>query len=528
MKSDFLIAVTQLAAERNLPRDMVLSAVEAALVSAYKKNSASGTGDIKVVLDPNTGDVSVFALKTVVETIEDEDSELTVAQAKKLRKGSSPQLGDILEFEMEPQEAGRIEAQTAKQVVIQRLREAERELVFAEFSEREGEVFTGTVQRSEARYGGPVTLDLNGRAEAVLPHEEQSPYDRYRPGVKAKVMILSVERTSRGPEIIVTRAHPDLLRRLFEMEVPEIYNGIVEIRGIAREAGSRSKVAVFAKQEGVDPVGACVGLRGIRIQNIVNELQGEKIDVIQWSRDPAVFLANTLSPAQPLRVDLDEATQTATVIVQDRQLSLAIGRDGQNARLAAKLSGWTVDIKSSSEVEIARMKQDIEGQVADQATAETTVAKEPAAAAEPAAVAEVLAEEALAPVAETAEPAAAAVEAVEEATAVVAATGGLSAEELLALESLDIQDAVQVEEEEIIEEVIEEVTTDIWAMPQANAAVSSGLRFAEDIVDGSTGPGRTGGGRRRGRRRTNYRPPSRSGRPPGGGGSGSTGSGGSG
>ena len=515
MKSDFLIAVTQLAAERNLPRDMVLSAVEAALVSAYKKNSSQGTGDIKVVLDPNTGDVSVFQLKTVVETIEDEESELTVAQAKKLRKGSTPQLGDVLEFEMEPQEAGRIEAQTAKQVVIQRLREAERELVFTEFSEREGEVFTGTVQRSEARYGGPVTLDLNGRAEAVLPHEEQSPYDRYRPGVKAKVMILTVERTSRGPEIIVTRAHPDLLRRLFEMEVPEIYNGIVEIRGIAREAGSRSKVAVFAKQEGVDPVGACVGLRGIRIQNIVNELQGEKIDVIQWSRDPAVFLANTLSPAQPLRVDLNEEEQTATVIVQDRQLSLAIGRDGQNARLAAKLSGWKVDIKSSTEVEIERMKQDIEGQVAEQTKAATVIADEPAAVSEPQAVEE--AEEVLAAVAEAPTPEVTEV-AAEEQTAVTAATpGGLSAEELLALESLDLQQPVEtVEEEEVVEEVVEETETDIWAMPQASTAVSSGLRFAEDILDGADGPGR-GGGRRRGRRRTSNRPP-RPARPPGGGG----------
>jgi len=319
MKSDFLIAVTQLAAERNLPRDMVISAVEAALVSAYKKNSGPDASDIKVVLDPNTGDVSVYRLQTVVETVENDGSELTVAQAKKLRKGSTPQIGDILEFEMEPQEAGRIEAQTAKQVVNQRLREAERELVFTEFAEREGEVFTGTVQRSEARYGGPVTLDLNGRAEALLPHEEQSPYDRYRPGVKVKVMILSVDRSSRGPEILVTRAHSDLLRRLFEMEVPEIYNGIVEIRGISREAGSRSKVAVYAKQEGVDPVGACVGLRGIRIQNIVNELQGEKIDVIQWSRDPSVFISNALSPAQPLRVELEETTMSATVVVQPKK-----------------------------------------------------------------------------------------------------------------------------------------------------------------------------------------------------------------
>jgi len=508
MKSDFLIAVTQLAAERNLPRDMVISAVEAALVSAYKKNSGPDASDIKVVLDPNTGDVSVYRLQTVVETVENDGSELTVAQAKKLRKGSTPQIGDILEFEMEPQEAGRIEAQTAKQVVNQRLREAERELVFTEFAEREGEVFTGTVQRSEARYGGPVTLDLNGRAEALLPHEEQSPYDRYRPGVKVKVMILSVDRTSRGPEILVTRAHSDLLRRLFEMEVPEIYNGIVEIRGISREAGSRSKVAVYAKQEGVDPVGACVGLRGIRIQNIVNELQGEKIDVIQWSRDPSVFISNALSPAQPLRVELEETTMSATVVVQDRLLSLAIGRDGQNARLTAKLTGWNVDIKSSTEVEIERMKHDIEGQVAAQA-APATAAEAPAAVAEPTQTLE-----AAAPIERplVAEVATAAAEA--EAARPAPVGTGMSAEELLALESLDLpQQALTeeiVEEEEIVEVEEGAAGEDIWKLPAAAPGASTGIRFAEDILDPSVG---RGGGGRRGRRRTT-RPPARGARPP--------------
>ncbi len=510
MKSDFLIAVTQLAAERNLPRHMVISAVEAALVSAYKKNSGPDNSDIKVVLDPNTGDVAVYQLKTVVEAVEDEGNELTVAQAKKLRKGSSPQVGDTLEFEIEPQEAGRIEAQTAKQVVIQRLREAERELVFTEFAEREGEVFTGTVQRSEARYGGPVTLDLNGRAEALLSHEEQSPYDRYRPGVKVKVMILSVDRTSRGPEILVTRAHPDLLRRLFEMEVPEIYNGIVEIRGIAREAGSRSKVAVYAKQEGVDPVGACVGLRGIRIQNIVNELQGEKIDVVQWSRDPSVFIGNALSPAQPLRVELEETTMSAMVVVQDRLLSLAIGRDGQNARLTAKLTGWNVDIKSSTEVEIERMKHDIEGHVAAQAGSATAVAEPAAPVAEPAVD---KAAEAEAPVAEpiaVEEPAPATAEELRSAPAGI---GGLSAEELLAMESLDLVQqapAEEVIEEEIVEEDEGSAGEDIWQLPVAAPGESTGIRFAEDILDPSVS---RGGGGRRGRRRTT-RPPARGARPP--------------
>ena len=298
MKSEFLIAVTQLAAERNLPQDMVISAVEAALASAYRKDSASGgQSNVRVHLDAGSGDIDVFLLKTIVDEITNDLAEITMAEAKALRPKETHEIGDILEFEMEPQVAGRIAAQTAKQVVIQRLREAERELVFAEFSEREGEVFTATVQRGDSRYGGVVTLDLNGRATAILPASEQSQAERYRPGMKVKVMILEVSRTPRGPEIIATRTHADLLRRLFEMEVPEIYNGIVEIRGISREAGSRAKVAVLAKQEGVDPVGACVGLRGIRIQNIVNELQGEKIDVIQWSTDDSVFISHALSPA---------------------------------------------------------------------------------------------------------------------------------------------------------------------------------------------------------------------------------------
>lgn len=518
MKSDFLIAVTQLAAERNLPRDMVLSAVEAALVSAYKKSGAPATAEIKVNLDPSTGDVSVFQLKTVVETIEDEDTELTLAQAKKLQRVGSPQLGDVIEFEMEPQEAGRIEAQTAKQVVIQRLREAERELVFTEFAEKEGEVFTGTVQRSEARYGGPVTIDLNGRAEAVLPHDEQSPYDRYRPGVKAKIMILSVDRTSRGPEIIVTRAHPDLLRRLFEMEVPEIYNGVVEIRGISREAGSRSKVAVFAKQEGVDPVGACVGLRGIRIQNIVNELQGEKIDVIQWSRDPAVFLSNALSPAQPLKVEINELEQTASVVVQDRQLSLAIGRDGQNARLAAKLCGLKVDIKSSTEVEIERMKQDIEGEVAKQEAntqvpvVEENIILQTAELSLPDAPLTPIEGEDLEDLAENAKLPSLELE-VEDSIEDQSTSEDLlpelsdakSVEEILALESLDLEDSESLQvETEVLEEINGNAEEDIWVVPDLNTSPSSGLRFAEDILDNDDGASR-GTGRRRTKKKPNNR-----------------------
>ena len=516
MKSEFLIAVTQLAAERNLPQGMVVSAVEAALASAYRKDSASGgQSAVRVHLDPNTGEVDVYQQRTVVEEITNDLAEITLPEAKKLRKGVAVEFGDVLEFEMEPQAAGRIAAQTAKQVVIQRLREAERELIFDEFSEREGEVFTATVQRG---YGGVVTLDLNGRASAVLPPQEQAMTERYRPGMKMKVMVLEVNRTPRGPEIVVSRTHSDLLKRLFEMEVPEIYNGIVEIQGIAREPGSRSKVAVHAKQDGVDPVGACVGLRGIRIQNIVNELQGEKIDVIQWSRDDPAVLSHALSPAQPLRVELDAAEQTASVIVPDRHLSLAIGREGQNARLAARLTGWKIDIKSSTEIEIERMKQQIEGEVAERAAASkseegTAEVAEPIAAEVAQEAVEALAEaEAIAAAAPVAagdeqelmaelEAQAQAQAQAQAAQAPTEPASGLSAEELLALESLDIEPFKGLAGvEEIVVEETEEVSMDddIWKVTEPHGNGPQ-IRFAEDIL-GAPAARRAGGKRRRGGR----------------------------
>ena len=497
MKSDFLIAVTQLAAERNLPQDMVVSAVEAALASAYRRDGASGSQtNIRVHLDPNTGEVEVFQLRTVVEEVTNELAEITLAEAKRVRKGEVLNIGDVLEEQLSAHAAGRIAAQTAKQVVFQRLREAERELVYAEFAEKSGEVYTATVQRG---FGGAITMDLNGRASAILPPTEQSPLERYRPGMKLKVIITEVTRTQRGPEIIVSRTHPDLLRRLFEMEVPEIYNGIVEIRGIAREPGSRSKVAVYARQEGVDPVGACVGLRGIRIQNIVNELQGEKIDVIQWSRDLSVYISHALSPAQPLRVDLNEAEQAATIVVPDRQLSLAIGREGQNARLAAKLTNWKIDIKSSTEIEIERMRVQIEGAVAERESVDTrpqeAVAVVPGEAAteeDPERAAAIAAEEAAIMAELEAEAEAATV---QEARETEQLTGGLSPEEMLALESLDQVD------EEIEEVIIEEVEDgfgedDIWKVPEPIGGGPT-IRFAEDILGAPQGS-RRGGGRRRG------------------------------
>jgi len=345
MKSEFMLAITQLAAEKNLPREVVLEAVEAGLVSAFRKNNFAANQNISVRIDPNTGEVTVYAEKTVVETVTDPRRELSLDAAKKIKKGIK--LGDAIEVEATPKDAGRIAAQTAKQVVLQRLREAERELVFEEFSDLESEIVTGIVQRIEPRQ---IILDL-GKTEGILANPEQVRTEHYRVGQRLKVYLMEVHRTNRGPQVLVSRTHRNLLRRLLELEVPEIHSGAVELKSIAREAGYRSKIAVEARQAGVDPVGSCVGLRGIRIQNIVNELNGEKIDIMEWHPDPATFIANALSPAQVVSVEVDEEEKTATVVVPDRQLSLAIGKEGQNARLAAKLTGWRIDIKSVSSAE---------------------------------------------------------------------------------------------------------------------------------------------------------------------------------
>jgi len=348
MKSDFMLALTQLAAEKNLPREVVLEAVEAALASAFKKEEFAANRNISVKINSNTGEVTVFAEKTVVEKVTDPRYELSLEEAKKIREDIK--LGETIAVEATPRDAGRIAAQTAKQVVLQRLREAERELVFEQFSDRESESVTGVVQRIEPKQ---IILDL-GRTEGILPNQEQVRSEHYRVGQRLKVYLMEVHRTNKGPQIFVSRTHRNLLRRLLELEVPEIQSGAVELKAIAREAGYRSKIAVVAHQPGVDPVGSCVGLRGIRIQNIVNELNGEKIDIVEWHDDPATFVAHALSPAQVVSVELSEAEKTATVVVPDRYLSLAIGKEGQNARLAAKLTGWRIDIKSASAAEAER------------------------------------------------------------------------------------------------------------------------------------------------------------------------------
>ncbi len=347
MKSDLLLAVTQLAAERKLPHSVVVSAIEAALASAYKRDPAAGGQDVVVQVDPSDGDVTVKTVIHVVDEVEEPGAQVTVSDAQKIQVGA--QLGDVLETGFIHHNPGRIAAQTAKQVVMQRLREAERDLVFDEYVDKAGELLTGTIQRLDPRY---ITVDL-GRAEAIMPPSEQAQFERYRPGQQLKFYIVDVARTVRGPEIVVSRSHPELLKRLFEVEVPEIFNGIIEIRSIAREAGSRSKVAVNSTQAGVDAVGACVGLRGIRIQNVVNELLGEKIDVIEWDRDLTRFIANSLSPANVDHVAVNEEDGSAVVVVPDRVLSLAIGREGQNARLAAKLTGWHIDIRGATQAAMA-------------------------------------------------------------------------------------------------------------------------------------------------------------------------------
>ncbi|MBN1428431.1 MAG: transcription termination/antitermination protein NusA [Anaerolineae bacterium] len=347
MKSDFLLAFNEIAEVRKLPREIIMEALKAALVSAYRRNAGIGTGQhVEARIDDKNGTLDVWVEKEVVENVQSELTEVPLEIARSVEPDAS--LGDMVMVESTPHDFGRIAAQTAKQVILQRMREAERDAQYQEYLERVGDLVTGTVQSDS---NGIVTLGL-GRTEAVLPHSQQMPSERYRVHDKVRAYVMEVRKTNRGPQIVVSRTHRNMLRRLLEYEVPEIYNGTVEIKSIAREPGARSKVAVAALQEGADPVGACVGMRGVRIQGIVKELNNEKIDVIEWNPDPKIFIAKSLSPARVSSVFLDddpEEGRTGIVVVPDDQLSLAIGREGQNARLAAKLTGWRIDIKSVME-----------------------------------------------------------------------------------------------------------------------------------------------------------------------------------
>lgn len=532
MKSDFLIALTQLAAERHLPREQVLRAIEVALASAFKKDNPASGQNISVTLNPNTGQVQVFALKTVVESVEDPDKEISLKDARVIK--TNAEIGDnIAAAEPLPHNASRIAAQTAKQVVLQRLREAERDLVYQEFVQHEEDIVSGVIDQTEQ--GRSILLDL-GRAQAILPYEEQIPTERYRKGQRTKVYVLSVRNAAKGPEILVSRSHKNMLKRLFEIEVPEVYNGVVEIKAIAREAGFRSKVAVTATQQGIDPVGSCIGVRGNRIQSIVNELQGEKIDIIAWDSDPKVFIAKALSPSEVVEVELSSTDQAAVVVVPDRHLSLAIGKEGQNTRLAARLTGWRLDIKGMTEWQEIREARRHKVQKGDQLEPET---EEPAAVDELATaevakaapidgVAETVGTVAEAPVdgpatqevdaPEVAAPAAdrtteqwsedeilaALIREEEEAGRVAEAeeaTVGFSVDDL---RSFTLEE-VQVIEDEDDEEDDAEVDGD-GDLPFADLPLipvltpdAGKIRFAEDIIEEPTGGSRRGGrGRRAG------------------------------
>ena len=347
-KNEFELALTQLAAERGLPKDKVVAAVEAALASAYRKESQASGQNIVVRLDGLSGTIRLFTTKTVVDAVTDAKKEIAVQEARQARP--NVKVGEEVEEELFHPSSARIAALTVKQVVLQRLREAERDLIYGDYLTREGEMVPGRVERSEP---GRLVVTL-GKAESYLPREEQIQTERYRAGAMMQFYLLEVRKTTKGPELILSRTHRNLLRRLLEREVPEIYQGAVEIKAIAREAGSRSKVAVAARQEGVDPVGSCIGPRGVRIQNVVNELQGEKIDIFQWNKDLRVLVANAMNPAQVIKVELSEDEKVAVVVVPDNQLSLAIGRDGQTARLTAKLTGLRIDVKGATEYEALR------------------------------------------------------------------------------------------------------------------------------------------------------------------------------
>ncbi len=343
MNTEFLEALKDLEREKGISANVLLEAIEAALLSAYKRNFGS-LQNAKVLIDRETGDCKVYAQRIVVEEVQDSRLEISLSEARAIDPLYN--LNDVVETEVTPRNFGRIAAQTAKQVVVQRIREAERNIIYEQFANREGDIISGVVQRIEQKNA---FIEL-GKTEAILTPAEQIPGETYAPGDRVKAYIVEVKKTTKGPQIFVSRTHPGLLKRLLELEVPELQDGVVELKSVAREAGYRSKIAVFSRDENVDPVGACVGPKGMRVQTIVNELHGEKLDIIKWDSEPSKFVASSLSPAKVVAVEIWEDEKVARVIVPDYQLSLAIGKEGQNARLAAKLTGWKIDIKSESQM----------------------------------------------------------------------------------------------------------------------------------------------------------------------------------
>lgn len=346
MNEEFVGALRELVKEKGICEDLIFTTIQDALVAAYKKNYAnvnSSAQNVKVNIDRETGEIKVYAQKVVVDEVYDDVTEISLEEAKIV----SPryEVDDIVDLEVTPKNFGRVAAQLAKQVVTQRIKEAERNIIYDEYKEQEFDIITGTILRKDK---GMVFVNL-GKLEGVIGPNEQIPGEEYKFNEKLKLYIVEVKNGSKGPQIHVSRTHPGLVKRLFELEVPEIFEGVVEVKSISREAGSRSKIAVYSNDEEVDAMGACVGPKGVRVQNIVNELKNEKIDIIKWNKDPVEFIANSLSPAKVLSVEVDEKNKTAKVVVDDNQLSLAIGKEGQNVRLAAKLTNWKIDIKSKSQ-----------------------------------------------------------------------------------------------------------------------------------------------------------------------------------
>ncbi len=365
---ELIEALEELEKERGIKKEVILESIETALVTAYKRNFESSE-NVKVTMDGKSGETHVYAEKEVVEIVENPNLQINLADAQKLSKKLA--IGDVAEIEIVPKNFGRIAAQTAKQVIVQKIREESRNVLFDAFNERKGEIVSGLVQKAD---GGVVVLDL-GRLEGVMTVREQIPTEKYHVNDKLRAYVVDVERGAKGsPQVLVSRACPDFVRKLFELEIPEIYEGVIELKSVSRDPGSRSKVAVYSPNENIDPVGSCVGQKGIRIQNIINELSGEKIDVIEWNADPAIYISSALLPAQVMAVDIHEEEKFAQVIVPDDQLSLAIGKAGQNARLAAKLTTWKIDIKSESQFrEMMQKAQEEAEEVVEEARVEEVI-----------------------------------------------------------------------------------------------------------------------------------------------------------
>jgi len=340
---ELIMAIEELEKERGISKEYLLESLEVALASAYKKNFDSAE-NVKIEMNPTTGAVHIYAQKEVVEVVEDEKLQISLTDAKQIEKKA--EIGDIINIETKPKDFGRIAAGAAKQHIVQKVREAERNMIFDEYNDRKGEIVTGIIQKADK---GTVVIDL-GKLEGIMPLKEQIPTESYKVNDKIKAYVLSVEKGMKGaPQVLVTRSHPDVIKKLFELEIPEIYEGLIEVKAVSRDPGNRSKVAVYSKNPDIDPVGSCVGSKGIRIQNIINEMNGEKIDVIEWHEDPATFICAALLPAHVMAIDTKEEEKFAQVIVPDEELSLAIGKGGQNARLAVKLTNWKIDIKSETQ-----------------------------------------------------------------------------------------------------------------------------------------------------------------------------------